>query len=107
MLVWMNASLAGDRAVDMAFRGEMDHMVGSEALERLGHGAPVADVDPGEAVVRRIVDRRQRLQVSRIGQRVDVEHRGALADQAPAHRRADETRAAGHKHFALHQDPLN
>ena len=84
----------------------MDHMVGSEGLERLGHGAPVADVDLGEAIVRRIVDRRQRLQIAGIGQRVEVEHRGALADQAPAHCRADESRAASHKHFALHQDPL-
>ena len=83
----------------------MNHLVGSEGLERLGHGAPVANVDLGEAVVGRIVDRRQGLQVSGIGQRVDVEHRGAFADQAPANRRADEPCAAGHKHFALHEDP--
>ena len=89
----------------MALGGEMDHMVGREGLERLGDRAPVADVGLGEAVVRRIVDRRQRLQVAGIGQRVEIEHRGALADQVAAHRRADEPRAAGHEHFALHQDP--
>ena len=87
----------------MAFGGEMDHLVGSEGLERLGHGAPVANVDLGEAVVGRIVDRRQGLQVSGVGERVDIEHRGALGDQTPAHGRADESGAAGHKHFSLHE----
>ena len=89
----------------MAFGGEMHHLVGSEGLERLGDGAPVANVDLGEAVVGRVADRRQGLQVSGIGQRVDVEHRDAIADQAPAQSRADEPCAAGHKHFALHEDP--
>ncbi len=89
----------------MALGGEMDHMVGSECLERLRHRAPVANVEPGEAIVRRIVDRSQRLQIAGVGERVEIEHGGALADQAPAHRRADESRAAGHKHFALHEDP--
>ena len=88
----------------MAFGGQMDHLVGRERLERLVDRAPVANVDLGEAVVRRVVDRRQGLQVSGVGERVEVEHLGALADQAPAHRRADEPRAAGHKHFSLHQD---
>ena len=87
----------------MAFGGQMNHLVGSERLERLGEGAPVANVDLGEAVVGRIVDRRQGLQVSGIGQRVDVEHRGAIADQAPAQSRIDKPCAAGHKHFALHE----
>ena len=89
----------------MAFGREMDHVVGSEGLERLRHRAPVADVDPGEAIVRRIVDRSQRLQIAGVGERVEIEHGGALADQAPADRRADESRAAGHEHFALHEDP--
>ena len=89
----------------MALGGEMDHMVGREGLERFRNRPPVADVDLGEAVVRRIADRGQRLQIAGIGQRVEVEHRGALGDQAPADGRADESRAAGHKHFALHQDP--
>ena len=89
----------------MALGGQMDDLVGSERLERLGHRAPIANVDLGEAIVRRIVDRRQGLQIAGVGERVEVEHGRALGDQAPAHRRADESRAAGHKHFALHEDP--
>ena len=89
----------------MALGGQMDHMVRSEGLERLRHRAPVADVDPGEAIVRRIVDRGKRLQIAGVGERVEIEHGGALPDQAPANRGADESRAAGHEHFALHEDP--
>ena len=96
---------AGDRAIDVALGRQMDHVVGRETLERLGHRAPVADVDPGEAIVRRIVDRSQRLQIAGVGERVDIEHVDAGADEMPAHRRADESRAAGHEHLALHGVP--
>ena len=102
--VGLDESVPGhDRAVDVTFGGEMDHLVGSEIRERLSHGAPVANVDLGETIVGRIVDRRKRLQVPGVGERVDVEHRSALGDQAPAQSRADEPCAAGHKHFALHE----
>ena len=103
MLVWMNASPACDRAIDVALGGQMDDMVRSKGLERLGDRSPVANVDLGEAIVRRVVDRRQRLQIAGIGERVEIEHRGAVGHQAPAHGRADKSRAAGHKHFALHE----
>ena len=58
----------------MALGGQMDDMIGSERLERLGDRAPVANVDLGEAIVRRIVDRGQGLQIAGVGERVEVEH---------------------------------
>ena len=70
----------------MTLSGQMDDLIGSERLERLGDRPPVANVDLGEAIVRRIVDRRQGLQIAGIGERVEVEHGGAVGDQAPAHR---------------------
>src|ERR1700729_558121 len=82
----------------------MDDMVGSEGLERLGDRSAVANVDLSEAVVRRIVDHGQGLQIAGVGERVEVEHGGAVGHQAPAYGRADESRAAGHKHFSLHED---
>ena len=94
---------ARDRAVDVTLGGEMDHLVRMKSRERLGHGAPIANVDLGEAVVRRVADRRQGLQISGVGERVDIEHRGALGDQMPAHGRADESGPAGHEHFSLHE----
>ena len=89
----------------MALGGQMDDLIGSECLERLGDRASVANVDLGEAIVRRIVDHRQGLQIAGVGERVEVEHGGAVGHQAPAYGRADESRAAGHKHFSLHEDP--
>ena len=76
---------AGDRAVDVALRREMDHMIRLKRLERFRDRASVADVVFGEAVVRRIVDRCERSEIACIGESVDVEHVDASADQPPAH----------------------
>jgi hypothetical protein len=89
----------------MALGGQMDDMVRRKGLERLGDRRPVANVDLGEAIVRRVVDRRQRLQIAGIGEGVEIEDRRALGHQAPAHGRADKSRASSHKHFALHEGP--
>ena len=105
--VGLDERVAGrDRPIDVALGGEMDDLIGSECLERLGDRASVANVNLGEAIVRRIVDHGQGLQIAGIGERVEVEHCGAVGHQTPAHSRADESRAAGHKHFALHESCL-
>ena len=89
----------------MAFGRQMDDVIGSERLERLGDRSPVTNVDLGEAIVRRIVDHRKRLQIARVGERVEVEHCGAFGHQTPAYSRADESRASCHNHFSLHEHP--
>ncbi len=106
MLVWMNASPAVIERSTWTLGGQMDDMIGSERLERLGDRSSVANVDLSEAVVRRIVDHGQGLQIAGVCERVEVEHGGAVGHQAPACGRADESRAAGHKHFALHESCL-
>ena len=82
----------------MAFRGEVDDVVRLEGLKRIRDRRPVADVDFGEAIVRRVVDRRQRRQIARVGQLVDVQHVDAGADQMPADRGADEARPARYQY---------
>ena len=91
---------AGDRAVDMALGGEVDDVVRLEGLERVRDRRPVADVDPGEAVVGRVVDGRQRGEIAGVGEGVDVEDVDAGADQVAANRGADETRPARHQHVS-------
>ncbi len=93
---------AGDRTVDVTLGGEVDDVVGPEALERRGDGAPIADVDFGEAIVRRVADGGERVEVAGIGELVEIEHVDALADEMPAKRRADEPGAAG-DHDLAHQ----
>ena len=105
MLVWMNASPAMiDRSTWLSAARWMTWS-GAKVSNASVTALPVANVDLGEAIVRRVVDRRQRLQIAGIGERVEIEHRGAVGHQAPAHGRADESRASGHKHFALHEGP--
>ena len=89
----------------MTLGRQMDDLIRSERLERLGDRSPVANVDLGETIVRRIVDHGKGLQIAGVGERVQVEHRGAFGDQAPAYGRADESRAARDNHFPLHDHP--
>ncbi len=101
--VRLNESLAaGYGAVDVALGGEVDHMIRLKSPERLRDRATVADVDPGETVVRSIVDCRQGGEIARVGESVDIQNVDAGADQMPAHGGADEPRAAGHKHATRH-----
>ena len=86
MLVWMKASLPVIERSTWLSAARWITWSGAKVSNASVDRAPVADVDLGEAVVRRIVDRRQRLQIAGIGERVEVEHGGALADQTPARR---------------------
>ena len=84
----------------------MDDLIGGERLERLGDRSSVANVDLGEAVVRRIVDHGQGLQVAGVGERVEVERRGAVSHQKPAHGPSQWIpRRPVTGTFSLHEDP--
>ena len=93
---------AGDRAVDVAFGGQVDDVIGRETGERLVDRPPVADVDPGEAVVRRIVDRGEELEIAGVCQGVEVQDVDAGPDQMTADCGTDESRSPGDQHFARH-----
>jgi len=61
-----------DRAVDVAFGGEMDH--GVVALHRLGNCGGITDVALHEPEARVVVDVFQGGEVARVGQRVEDGH---------------------------------
>ncbi len=92
-----------DRAVDVALGGEVKHarraVRGEEPRDLVG----VADVHLFERVARIACDRRQRGEVARVGQLVDVDDGvvGVL-DEVPDERGADESGAAGDEEGLLH-----
>src|ERR1051326_1848435 len=87
-----------DRTVDVTFRGKMQHRVRLVPGEDALHGGGVADVGALERVARIAGDARERFQVRRISELVDVEDRKAVGHQPPARGRADEPRASGDQH---------
>lgn len=87
-----------DRAVDMAFGGEMHDDVGPELGEERPHALAVADIGLLEAVAVAAQLRVERGEVAGIGQLVDdADLMLRLADQLAHHRRADKAGAAGHQ----------
>ena len=73
---------AGYGAVDMAFSGQMHHVVRLKCRECLIHGSPVTYVGLKKAVVRRIFDRLEGRQISCVCQLVDSENiRANLANE--------------------------
>jgi len=62
-----------DRAVDVAFGGEVHHRIGLVLGQKRGHQRSIADVAMHEHVVRVALQRRQRMQVAGVGQGVEVD----------------------------------
>jgi hypothetical protein len=86
-----------DRAVDMAFGGEIHHDVGPVFAKDIEHGAAIADVLAHEGIAGLPADRRKRGQIAGIGEFVDDDDRfSQFACDQTAHRRTDETGAACH-----------
>ena len=89
---------AVDRAIDVALRRQVHHGVGLVLVEQSAQRRGFADAGLLESVVR-IADRAgKRIEIGRIGQLVDIDHaRMGVAQEMAHHRRADETRTAGHE----------
>src|SRR5262249_3752090 len=60
-----------DRAIDMAFSGQMHGGIGLEACECIGNRGPVANVDATESVAAMPVNGRERGEITGIGQLVE------------------------------------
>ncbi len=91
-----------DRAVDVAFGGQMHDDVGPEGGEDLLHARGVDDVGAGERIARIGGDRRQRFKIAGVGQLVDDENAmPRLADDRADHGGADEAGAAGDENAFL------
>ena len=86
-----------DRAVDMAFGGEVHDGVRLEVVEELSDALGVADVELCEAVEGGVLDFLEAFEVSGVGEFVEVADIGqAVADQMSDERRADKACAASH-----------
>ncbi|MNI01511.1 hypothetical protein D3C73_543600 [compost metagenome] len=97
---------AGDRAVDMAFGGEMHDSVGPEAGYRLFDRGPVTNIRLQEPVTGTVADGLHRGFGARIGQLVDVEDLIALVkDEMPDDCRSDETCSTCHHYAHLNNSP--
>jgi hypothetical protein len=90
---------AVDRAVDMAFGGEVHHGIGSVFREDAVERGAVADVGLFKGVAGAVRDLRHVGEVRSVGQRVEVHDLVALPDRVADDRRADEAGAAGDEEF--------
>ena len=96
-LVWMNSRRPVDRAVDVAFGGEVHHRVGTVCLEHLLDRGGVGDVGLDEEVAGVAARLLERLFRGGVGHLVHVDHAVVGgADEMADHGRADEAAAAGH-----------
>ena len=79
----------------MALGSKVDNGIGTEAIERLVHGSPIANVSALKMITRRVVKRPERIQIGRISELVDVENANAdIIDKKTADSRTDKTRPA-------------
>ncbi len=90
-----------DGTVDVTFGGQVHHRVGLVGFEGMAHGATVGHVALDERIAVGALDLGQRGRTGRVGQFVEIDHRGARTDQMPAHRPADEAGAAGDQDLEL------
>lgn len=89
----------GYRPIDMALCSQMHDPVGTEAGEGLLHRPSVADVGMKEAIVGLAFDDAHGRQISRVGQRIDVQDLIAfLEDEIPHESRTDKTGASRYDH---------
>jgi len=66
-----------DRAIHMAFGGEIQHCIGLVLLQQARDQGAIADIALHENMVVVTLQRCQRVQVSRIGQGVQIDHTNA------------------------------
>ena len=87
---------AVDRAIDMAFRGEMKHPIGVVIAEDCPHCLAVVEIDLNEDVPGIVEGFFKRFQVAGVGQGVEIDDlmRGG-PNQSAHQRRADESRPSG------------
>ena len=87
-----------DRAIDMALRRQVHDGVGLVLVEQPAQRRGLADAGLFKCIARIAGRAGERLEVRCIGQLVDIDDaRFGVAQEMTHHRRADETRAAGHE----------
>ena len=95
-----------DRAIDVAFRRQVQNHVGLEIGEGAPHRRCVGDIRPNELKARVVLYRRQRIEVAGVGKL--VEDKGVMADGEgmPHEGGADKTCPARHQKTLRHQAPV-
>lgn len=96
---------AGDRTVDVGFRGEIEDRLGAISLQNAGDQRPVANVSPNEDIAVVLGKSFEMGRVCSIGEEIQVYHArfGALPlgqDEVAA----DEARSTGHE-MCFHRLP--
>ena len=88
-----------DRTIDVALGCEIHHRARPVAFKQRAQAVLVADVEFGKRVTRMPRGLRNRGEVRRIGELVDIDdkHLG-MVEQMPDDRRADEARPAGYEY---------
>lgn len=87
---------AFDRTIDMAFGREVQHRVRLMFLQQASHERAVADVALDEDMVGIAFQRRQRVQIARISERVEIDHADPARDRLQNKISADEAGPAGY-----------
>ena len=85
----------------MALCGEMVDRARAVLLEHRSHRRAVANIGANEDVIGVGEDRREIVEIARIGQLVDGDHAFAIGDKRTHQGRADKPGAAGHDHGHL------
>ena len=106
-------SRAGDRAIDVTFRGQMYDAGRLKAIEQHVKCRPIANVYLFEGIPRAAGNAVEGMQIGGISELVGVDDDGAaLLDEVAADGRADKARASGHDDTrrwsaVCHGTPLN
>ncbi|EKD34351.1 MAG: hypothetical protein ACD_75C02377G0001, partial [uncultured bacterium] len=97
---------AGDRTIDMGFRGKVDDGIDQFFPEQLRHQVTIADIPADKAIPLPFFYPRKVLQVAGIGQFIKIDHPPVrmIAVQQPDKIGADEPASSGHQHstFIFH-----
>jgi len=86
-----------DGTIDVAFRSEIQHRIGLVFGQQAGDQCAVADVALHEHVVRIAVQAAQGLQVTGVGQRIEIDHLDPTGDRFENKVTANESGTAGDK----------
>src|SRR5262249_13017450 len=90
-----------DRAVNVGLGREVHHGIGLIPVEQRTHCGTVRDIDLREPVTRVTDHLRQRTQVRRVGELIDIEHEViSISKKMPYERGTDETGPPGNKDSA-------
>ena len=98
---------AVNRAVNVAFSGQMHHRIGLIVAKYPVQFSAIADIHLFKSKTRIPGDRRQRHQIPRVGQLINHHHVIAgCSDDFTHHRRTDKTGAAGDQNRSHRHTPL-